>query len=172
LIELVMVIVILGILAAAITPFLVGSMRAYRTTASDLDTLGRLRYATERMVRELRDVNYTTVSSQYVISPLGANQTTVTFTKTGGAQITFTLTGSTVTMSDSSIGAGTVVLTDQVVTTTGLVFNYYYYDASNNLVATASAAQVQFVDVQLRLLNPDNGQTYEQRTRVMLRDRS
>jgi prepilin-type N-terminal cleavage/methylation domain-containing protein len=58
LIELIIVTVIMGIMATALVPLTVNSLRAYRETVEDVEVIDKLRYATERLAREVRQVQY------------------------------------------------------------------------------------------------------------------
>jgi MSHA biogenesis protein MshO len=162
LIELSIVIVVVGILAAASTPLLVNSFRAYETTQTNLATLTMLRYATERMAREIRDVQYT--GGAYAIV-MGAN--TLTFTKNDAAGTVVTINGAAPPLAtlQYSIPAMAATLTGQVAAN-GLQF--LYFDINN--VATASTANVAYVDVDLTLTDPNSGAA-RQRTRIALRNR-
>jgi len=163
LIELIMVIMLVGILGAASIPLLSNSFRAFETTQTNLVTLSKLRYATERMAREIRDVQYT--GGAYAIV-MGA--TTLQFTKNDAAGSTVvTITGAPplVTLQYST-PAMSAVLTNQVAAN-GLQF--LYYDINNN-TAGVTAANVAYVDVNLTLTDPNSGAA-QQRTRIALRNR-
>lgn len=161
LIELIMVIVVIGILAAVTVPVLVNSFRAYETNQTNLVTLSMLRYATERIAREVREVQY--VGGSYAMV-MGA--TTLQFTKDDVAGTVVTIDGSApplVTLQYSA-PAMTATLTNQVAAG-GLQF--LYFDINN--VATASTANVAYVDVSLTLTDPNSGAAV-QRTRIALRN--
>lgn len=162
LIELIMVIVVIGILAAVTVPVLVNSFRVYETNQTNLVTLSMLRYATERIVREVREVRY--VAGNYAIV-MGA--TTLQFTKDDAAGTVVTINGSApplVTLQYSA-PAMTATLTNQVAAG-GLQFEYFDIDNSNVGVTTANVA---YVDVSLTLTDPNSGAAV-QRTRIALRN--
>ena len=54
LVELILVIVLIGILASVVSEPLIQGLKAREEVTSDLNAIGKLRYATERIVRELR----------------------------------------------------------------------------------------------------------------------
>lgn len=160
LIEMSMVIVILGILAAATTPLLTNSFRAYETNQSNMVTLSKLRYATERIARELREVRFN--GTNYEIASMTAN--TLSFTKNDVASTIVTIASAPpLATLQYSTPAMTSTLTDQV---TSLQFEYY--DISD--AATASNVDVAYVDVVLTLTDPNSGAAV-QRTRIALRNR-
>lgn len=160
LIEMSMVIVILGILAAATTPLLTNSFRAYETNQSNMVTLSKLRYATERIARELREVRFN--GTNYEIASMTAN--TLSFTKNDVASTIVTIASAPpLATLQYSTPAMTSTLTDQV---TSLQFEYY--DISD--AATSSNVDVAYVDVVLTLTDPNSGAAV-QRTRIALRNR-
>lgn len=158
LIEMVAVAVIIGILAVAVAPMALTGMNAYDATLNSVTTLDKLRYATERLARELRATDYN--GANFVIN---MSTSAPVFTKTDGAQVTVGTSGTTVTLGYSTVAAaGTPVLTDQL---SSLAFAYY----DQNGVSTASNIAVRYVEIALTLSL--GAQTYSQRTRVALRDR-
>lgn len=163
LIEMVMVIVIIGILAAFSTPLLLGTFQAFETNQTNLVTLSKLRYATERMAREIREVRFAGGAYAIVMGP-----TTLQFTKndTAGTIVTITSAPPLVTLQYST-PAMDATLTDQVAVN-GLQF--VYYDINNNSGASIDATNIAYVDVALTLTDPNSG-PMQQRTRVALRNR-
>lgn len=177
LIELIIVISVIGIMASALAPIMQSSLRAYDNTLNDLIVLDKLRYATERLAREIREVkdNDTTANTNFAFTSMSTSApvftrdyntcadstcntiTTVTRTVTVGNA------GSTVTLAYSDMsGTGAQVLTDQV---SSLAFAYFDKDG----VSTASTVDVRYVQISLTL--NQNGNDYTQRTRVELRNR-
>jgi prepilin-type N-terminal cleavage/methylation domain-containing protein len=160
LIEVAIVIVVLGILATASIPLLVNTFRAYEVNQSNITTLSKLRYATERIARELREVRYT--AGAYVIT---MNPNSVSFTKEDAAGTGVTITGAPPTVTvQYSTPAMSATLTDQV---SALQFDYF--DINNSNVGVTSA-NVAYVDVALTLTDPNSGPA-TQRTRIALRNR-
>lgn len=167
LLELTLVITILGIIAALTAPLMLKSLQAYDGTHASINTLSRLRYATERLAREIRAVNYTATGA-YAFSTMSINASTqpLVFTKVDGTQVTISATSSQATIAYANPAIPAAVLTDQL---NGLTFAYL--DATGVTAVTASSA-VRYVDIVLTLTNPYNGQGYSQQVRVGLRDRS
>lgn len=160
--EMVLVIVVLGVITALTAPIFSQGLTASRLTAENLQTLEKLRYATERIARELRHINYNGAS--YDVSTMAANNLVFTKTDATNTSVTISSSGSNINLSYST-PAVSAVLTDEVLT-----FNFSYFDASG--AATASTTDVAFVQVAVSLQNPTTGAVYAQRTRVALRDKS
>ena len=109
LIELVMVIAILGILAAFIGPILFNAMRSYDTSQNALLTQAKLRYAMERMSRELREVRRQTTDATFAdVTAMGA--TSIAFFKTDGTRVVLSAAGNQLNLSYSTLSG---MLTDQ-----------------------------------------------------------
>ena len=161
LIEMTMVIVIIGLLAAFSTPLLLGTFQAYETNQTNLVTLTKLRYATERMAREIREVRF--AGGVYNIV-MGATSLQFTKNDSAGTVVTITSAPPLATLQYST-PAMSATLTDQVAAN-GLQF--LYFDINN--AATASTANVAYVDINLTLTDPNSG-AMQQRTRVALRNR-
>ena len=161
LIEVTIVIVVLSIMLVFTTPMMLGSFRAYEANQTNLVTLSKLRYATERIAREVREVRYT--AGAYVIPTMNPNS--VSFTKEDATSTGVTITGvpPTVTLRYNPPDM-TATLTDQV---SALQFDYF--DINNSNVGVTSA-NVAYVDVTLTLTDPNSGPA-TQRTRIALRNR-
>lgn len=162
LIEMIASIVILGVLAAIGAPMLSNGFRAYEATHASLLTLNKLRYATERMAREIREVRRDPANlSDYDIAVMAA--TTFKFKKTDGIQVTIdkpaqiTLTYSTPTVTPPP------TLTDQLG---NLQFKYFKEDGTTE---TTLKSQVAFVQLSLSLTQ--GTATYPQRVRISLRNK-
>lgn len=162
LIEMVLVIMILGILAGITAPIFSQGLTASRLTTENLHTLEKLRYATERLAREIRQINHNGTS--YDVSSMSATNFSFIKTDSSSGTVNVNHTGSTLQLSYSTLPAA-AVLTDEV---SG--FSLAYYDADG--LTTASAANLAFVEITLTLQNPTTAASYSQRTRVALRDRS
>jgi Tfp pilus assembly protein PilE len=161
LIEITMVIVILGILAAIGAPLLINAFSAYEITHSNIDTLSKLRYATERMAREIREVGY--AAGSYTIATRTA--ATMSFTKSDATVVTITCAPPLITLAYSTVAGGAQTLVDQV----GSCDLFTYLQADGATAATTNG-NVAIVDIVFSLQNPDSG-AYAQRTRVALRNR-
>lgn len=174
LLELVLVTAIIGILVKAGTPVIVASLKAYGMTTDLAATSDRLRYASDRMAFEIREL------SAGSITALSASA--LTFSRVDYAGAT---TSRTVTIDQSAPGSGqcngTVrlsyntpamtpvagylpVLTDNLCS-----LAFAYYDQSG--LSTLVAANVRQVEYTLSVKSTATGQTYSQRTRIALRNR-
>jgi MSHA biogenesis protein MshO len=162
LIELVIAIVVIGIIAAAVTPVMVKSMDAYNATLNVAITLDKLRYASERIAREIREatvgtLNMNTAAPQFTRDDYAGSINTV-------RSVAIARSGEIVNLSYNTPSVTPPpVLTDQ---STALSFAYYDVDG----VITTAAAAVRYVEINLTLTA--NGQPYSQRTRVALRNRN
>lgn len=164
LVELVITIVILGILAAVAAPILFGGFRVFSTSTADLHTLDKLRYATERMARELREVQHT--AGAYALTLAAPTASSLSFTKNNGTTVTLNGTAPPL-LTLSYSGVGTYTLTDQVAPG-GVAFTGYALDG---VTTTSDPAQIAYVELTLTLLRaPDNAGSFSQRTRVALRN--
>ena len=187
LLELVVVIVVVGIMAAALTPVVLSSLTAYGKTQGDLIVLDKLRYATERLAREIREVKYDGSTNNYLFTNrstsapaftrdyVTCNDSSCSTTTTS----TLTVTVATIDSSSSSTtgckNANCITLTystptispapiliDQV---SSLAFAYYQ---ANGTTLATSNSNVTAVEISLSLTQ--DGQPYNQRTRVELRN--
>lgn len=168
LMELVIVMVVIGIMAAALVPMGLSSFRAYDNALNEVVILDKLRYATERLAREIREVNYDSTTG-FAFSAMGASSMTFTrsFYDASGAASTATVTvgntGSAVTLAYSTLsGLGGQVLTDELGT-----LSFAYLDKNGNS-SGVTATTVRSVQITLTLTH--NGHSYSQRTQVQLKN--
>ena len=158
LMELVISILVLGILGATAAYGIQNGVIAFQATEEALDSLGKLRYATERVSRELREIRRDPLdSSRYDITTLATD--TIEFVKQDGTEVTLASAGGTLTL-EYDDPSGAQVLTNQLN-----AFTLIYLDADGNV--TADPAQVAFIDVQITL--SDASGNLPQRSRVALR---
>ena len=162
LIEMIMVLVIVGVLAASAAPIFSQGLTAARLTTENLRTLAKLRYATERLAREIRQVNYN--AGAYDITTLSA--TSLVFAKNDALNptVSISVSGANLVLGYSN-PAVSAVLTDEISS-----FTLAYYDSFG--AVTASNTNVAFIEITLALQNPTTGASFSQRTRVALRDQS
>ncbi|NNJ93491.1 MAG: type II secretion system protein [Halobacteria archaeon] len=161
LLEMIIALVVVGLLGAAAGYSLVGGTLAFSGTADAVQTLGKLRHASERMAREVREIRRDPVTpAVYDITTM--NTTTLAFTKTDGTTVTLTGSPPLATLAYSA-PAGTHTLTDEVGS---LAFNYLQADGST---AATGNGDVAFVELELVLTR--SGNSYPQRVRVSLRNR-
>ena len=169
LIEMIIVTVVLGIMAAVLAPLARNSLLAYDNTLDDLTVLDKLRYATERLAREIRGIQYanSTVnpapacsgglslspatcpdgsSDRYCISTMTANNLVFTrsYCDSSGAlttrNVTVGATSSAVTLAYSDMsGTGAQVLTDDLGSASNLAFAYYQKDGTTTATAAGNA---------------------------------
>ena len=159
LIELVVSIVVLGLLAAVTAPIFSSTLRGYVESDAHLATLSKARYATERIARELREVNYNSGTGSYAFAAMGPNS--MTFTKQDGTTVSLGVAGSNLSLGYTPPGV-TAPLTDEL---SALSFTYLTATGA----AGASAATVASVDVSLTLAS--HGATHTQRVLVGLRNK-
>lgn len=157
LMELILVILILGIIAAFVGPMLLNAMRAYDATQASSGTAAKMRYAMERMAREVRDMRRNASDSAFLdVSAMTA--ATLTFFKTDGKQVTIAGGGATLTLRYVDSTNVVATLTDQVA-----AFNLAYYEPSGVSVA-AAANSLAFVELSLTLT--EGSSNYVNRLRV------
>lgn len=159
LIELIMVLTVVGILAIFIAPVLINTLRAYDTTQATVSTYAKMRYAMERMAREIAAVRRNPVdTTAFEIASMIA--TTFTFTKEDGTQVSITSGGGNLNL--TYVGTGTFVLADRV---SALNFTYYRHDGATT---TTAASDLEFVEVAMTI--GDGTTNYANRVRVALRN--
>jgi prepilin-type N-terminal cleavage/methylation domain-containing protein len=191
LIELVISTVVIGIMAMALSPLMLSSLNAYDNTLGNLVLLDKLRYATERLAREIRGVQYASNTSTSTTgcgdSPTTTNHYCITamdptnlqfrrsYTDTAGnvtwRTVTINATGSTVTLAYSDVNSGEAqVLTDEL---SSLSFAYLQQDGAT--VATLAGNTNCLVtdtcvsSVVITLTLSHNGNPYTQRTSIGIR---
>lgn len=161
LIEVIATLVILGTLAAAGAPMLSSGVRAYDATHTSLLTLNKLRYATERMVREVREVRRDPADpSVYDIGLMTA--ASFRFTKSDGVEVSIDRPAQVRLAYSTPPVAPAPTLSDQVDM---IEFKYFKADGTTE---TASKSEVAFVQIQLSLKH--GTAIYAQRVRVGLRN--
>jgi prepilin-type N-terminal cleavage/methylation domain-containing protein len=146
LVELVMVIVILGVLAAFIGPVLFNALRAYDSGQRAMLTQAKMRYAMERMSRELREMRRQAADASFLdISAMSA--TSIAFFKTDGTQVVLSAAGNQVNL---SYGGVTGMLTDQL----GSLQLAYFQQ--NGVTVAGSNASIVFIQVSMTLSEGTN----------------
>lgn len=160
LLEMVVVITVLGTLAAVGAQILSGGVQAFDASQNAMTTLAKAQYTTERLARELRGVTYS--AGSYTISLPSSTQ--VTFTRSDGAStdtVDLRFSASTLTLAYGTV-PGTHVLTDQVTSAT---FAGYQ---SDGVTQTSDPALIAYVDLQITW--SDGSTQYPRRVRVALRE--
>lgn len=186
LIEFVIVIIVISIMAAALAPLALSSLRAYDATLGDVVVLDKQRYAIERLAREIREVKYD--AGSFTISDPGTLPLTFTRTyfdasgtPTPDTVVSINLTSascplaSCVTLTYTGYpdltGATTQVLVDEVS-----ALSFVYLDKNGCIVSASCvgasnpfdpAQDVRSIRITLTLTH--NGQPYFQQTQVELK---
>jgi len=159
LVELIMVMVIIGILAVFIGPVLLNAIKAYDRTQLTVNTYGKMRYAMERMAREIAAVRRSAAdTTAFDVTTMTAG--TFTFFNEDGTQVTLTLAGTNLNLTYA--GTGTGLLADRVG---ALAFAYYRSDGAT---VAADATELAFVQVSMTIT--DGTTNYPNRERIALRN--
>ncbi len=165
LIELIITITLVGIMAVVGSSVIADTFRTTQVINRNNALASEARYAMERMAREIREIKYT--GSAYSASTLGA--TSFVFTRADNVTVTLTNTGSNLTLAYGSAvngtAANTAVTLSNKVDTGGLTFTYF--DVND---ATATAATLRFIRIELSVVDTTTGYTNTLRTRVAVRN--
>ncbi len=187
LLELVIVMVLTSTLAVAAMQPILAAFRARSAVAANLSAIDGLRYATERVVRELRQTRYNAQGSGFLLAPLdpiagsGNASAGLCFTRVGGAaggtlaSIAVRQSGALATLDrvtyPGCAAASPQTLADRVAS---LRFDYFSYGSGGAPVALALAdsqfgAKLAFIDITITA-NASNGSPVSYRSRVVLRN--
>lgn len=158
--ELIMVIVILGILGAFVGPVVYNAIRSYDSIQKSTNTNAKVRYAMERIAREMRDIRRQITDSAALDIP-SMTASSLAFFKTDGTQVVLNSAGNVVNLAYSTL---TGMLIDQVQA--GSFSLAYFEQGGSTLAGTASS--ISFVQVSMTLT--DGGVTIPARLRVDLRN--
>jgi MSHA biogenesis protein MshO len=157
--EMLVSVIVLAIMASIAAPMMATAVTAYERFNEDLASLDRVRYATERLARELREVAFD--GSSYNFASMSTSAPV--FTKNDGITVTLTNTAPTVTLAYSTPAVSpTPILSNQVQS-----LSFAYFDETGTATATTTTA-VRYVEVALTLIV--GTQTFSERTRVQLRN--
>jgi MSHA biogenesis protein MshO len=178
LLEVVLVIVILGIVAAFVAPVLTTSLTSYDETSRNVEVLTRMRYAMERIARELRNMRKDPAAAgQYDIATM--TQSKLEFCRADGNRVSIEKpvgisevrldyqSGFSSTCSAAG-GTGVHALTDAV---TNFTFSYCRNDGTTCATSTGvtvNRSNVSFVDISLTITGTGT-QAYTSAMRVNLR---
>lgn len=191
LIELVIATVVIGIMAMALAPLMLSSLNAYDSTLGNVVVLDKLRYATERLAREIRGVQYAsstttpatdcgdspTTTDHYCITAMNPTnlQFRRSYTDTAGnvtwRTVTINATGSTLTLAYSDINSGAAqLLTDEL---SSLSFAYLQQDGATTATlagnTNCAVTDTCVSSVVMTLTLSHNGNPYTQRTSIGIR---
>jgi len=168
LLELIIVAVVVSILAVVLAPLALSSLRAYDQTLNDLIVLDKLRYSTERLAREIREVNWDKTTGFVFTAQTGSlaftrSQWNSDGTLNTAVPVIICYSGTTVSFAYANSCTGAHTLTDQLNT---LSFAFYDKDGA----VTAAATAIRSVQISLTLQKSITGPFYSQRTRVELKN--
>ena len=143
LIELILVIVTVGIIAAALTPFISSAVDSWFFTSTEREIVFSARLAMNRMVREIRQIKNTasiTTFTSTAFSFQDINDTNINFQQTG-----------------SSLERNSYELTDKLQDPGGLEFTYLDSDGAD----PDTQDDIRMVRIKLILLLGDNSITIQ-----------
>jgi MSHA biogenesis protein MshO len=140
------VIVILGILAAFVGPVLFNAMRAYDQAQKGVQTQAKMRYAIERMSRELREIRRQTTDAA-LLDITSMTATSLAFFKTDSTPVVIAVAGNQVNLAYSTVSA---MLTDQLGS-----FSLEYFQP-DGVTAAATASSLSFVQISMTLSEGTN----------------
>src|SRR5688500_15836741 len=131
LLELILVIAILGVLAAFVGPVVFNAMRSYDQMQRGAQTQAKMRYAIERMGREIREIRRQVTDATFPdVSSMTANS--LAFVKSNGTSVAIGVAGNQINLAYSTVSA---VLTDQL----GSFSLSYFHTAGTTVAARASS---------------------------------
>jgi prepilin-type N-terminal cleavage/methylation domain-containing protein len=154
LIEILLVCVLIGVIAAVIIPPLQQGVQSFAVTETRTDLTSQARQATTRMIRELRNIQKEGDNTPNISS---ANATSITFVDVLDSTITFSLAGSTVQRNSNA-------LVEQV---SSLQFRYFDID---NVELTGAFTPNNVRRIMLTLTLADGGQTVSVTEQTFLRE--
>jgi prepilin-type N-terminal cleavage/methylation domain-containing protein len=172
LIELVYVIVIVGILAAALIPLALNGLRAQSLARQQVTTLDQTRYAMERLAREIREVRFTATQEAELSEATAGRLVFVRRGIAGGA----TSEGVTLAHSGTQLVLGYTAIPAQRLLDSVSRFELVYLDrqqaalALSNPPTAAQLAEVHAVRIEVGVSTPE-GQTLSRQTVVQLKNR-
>ncbi len=187
LIELVVAMVLTSLLAVAAMQPVLRALQARSAVAGNLAAIDGLRYATERMLRELRQVRYDAQGAGFQLLPLDAiagstnASAGLCFSRAGGSggnawsSLLFRKNGALATLDTVSYPGCTAVapatLSDKV---SALRFDYWSYGSGSTPVALALndsqfGTKLAFIDITMSAIST-SGSNVSYRSRVVLRN--
>ena len=161
LMEMVLTLTMLAIMAAVAGPYLSNGVRAYNDSSSSVHTLSNLRTASERLVREIREVSNT--GTYDILTSVAAPNSTLSFIKTDTETVTIDTSASLLRLAYASINTGTAYTLSNELT--NITFNYWQRDGVTPANNNADVAIIEF-----ELILTHAGNNYSQRSRVALRN--
>ncbi|MDH5229376.1 MAG: type II secretion system GspH family protein [Gammaproteobacteria bacterium] len=159
LMEMVITITIVGLLAGVSGSLLTGGFRAYESNSQAVQLLANLRYAMERVTREVMSMQ--AITGGYDITTMSANR--LQFTKGDGVAVDIIINPPLMSLTYSSVPGVIPTLVDSVQAAS---FSYFQMDG---LTPALNANEISFVQIEINLKR--NQVAYTQRTRVAMRAR-
>ena len=157
LIEMILVTLVIGILAGILVPLLQQGVQGYTAIETRGDLTSEARDATDRMVREMRNIQKKANNAPNISS---ADGTSITFVDAWTNTITFALAG-------SKVQRNTDILVDQV---SGLQFRYFN-ESNTELIPPLSGADLDNVRrILLVLTLAEGGETLSVTGQAFVRD--
>lgn len=135
LIEVVIVIVLSGIIAAVASKMLAQGFSAYLAGKNITDADWQGRVAVERMTRDLRAI-------PSISSISAANATQLTYTDSDGNTVNYQLSGSTLTLNDQALANGVNS------------FTFSYFDS--NGASTETLSTIRYIRIAMNITQTDN----------------
>ena len=187
LIEMVIVMVLIALLAVTSAQPLLRAFHARATVSGNLNAIDSLRYATERMVRELRQARYDAQGSGFQLKALDPVSGTasassgICFVRVGGtdgtsvAQQAIRLNAGLLTLDSVSFpGCAAVQPQTLAASASSLRFDYWSYGSGAQPVLLSASDPnfgklLAFIDITLSI-TPGNGTPASYRARVVLRN--
>ena len=186
LLELVIAMVLTALMAVIAMQPIVRALHARSQVAGNLAAIDALRFATERMVRELRQVRYDAQGSGFQLAALdpiagtASASSSLCFTRVGGAagathsSLALRHTGTTATLDQVSwpgcAAAGPKTLADRV---SSLRFDYWSHGSGAPVALALNDAafgtKLAYIDITLSVA-PNGGPAVSHRSRVVLRN--
>jgi prepilin-type N-terminal cleavage/methylation domain-containing protein len=178
LVEMLIVVVLVGIMGAWGSTLLSHNFRTAQIVNSGKASGDQMRFAIDRLTRELRQIKYSNGYS--ITSTLAPSSTSITFTRTiGGTDVTVVITKSgtnctaspypcVLTMSHSNVSSGAA----QTLATnvTAFTLDFYTIDSdAGTISATTLASDLRYIVMSLTTSEPNSGLTMTERTRVTMR---
>lgn len=186
LLELVVVMILISVLAVAAMQPILAAIKSRTAVAANLSAVDGLRYATERIVRELKQARYDAQGSGFQLIPLdlisgSANASRgLCFTRVGGVagdtltSIAVRHSGTQATLDRVSLPGCTAVSPKTLADNVSVIrFDYWSYGSSTPVPLATDDPQfstlLAYVDLTLSA-TLDNGPAISYRSRVVLRN--
>ena len=157
LMEIIVVCVLIGIIAAVLIPPLHQGVQSFAVTETRGDLTSQARQAATRLVRELRNIQKKADNTPNITT--GANATSITFVDVLDNTITFSLSGSTVQRNSNPLAAQVSSL------------QFRYFDV-NNLELTGGFTPDNVRRIMVTLTLAEAGQTVSVTEQAFLREMS